>query len=117
MARARSLKTQSYALMQQAASEDSSFKVAAQYDEAVDHPGYDTDAVIVDLQYLYDRYIGPNAGPTRNAYLRYNGRPVVFIFPKDSGTDWNRMRQMTKSWSDPPLLIYKDINNKYPGGV
>ena len=77
---------QAYGLMQQAASADPSFKVAAQYDEAVDHPGYDTDAVIVDLQYLYDRYIGPHAGPTRSAYLRYNGRPVIFIFPKDSGS-------------------------------
>ena len=85
-----------------------------QYDEAVDHPGYDTDAVIVDLQYLYDRYIGPNAGATRDAYLRYNGHPVIFIFPKDSGTDWNRIRQITRSWEDPPLLIYKDMSPKYP---
>lgn len=105
---------QSYALLQQLANEDPSFKVAVQYDEAVDHPGYDTDAVIVDLQYLFDRYIGPHAGPTREAYLRYNGRPVVFIFPKESQTDWNRVRQVTKSWPDPPLLIYKDQNDKYP---
>lgn len=104
----------SYELLQQAASDDGSFRVAVQYDEAVDHPGYDTDAVIVDLQYLFDRYIGPNAGPTRNAYLRYHGRPVVFIFPKDSGTDWNHIREVTKSWPDPPLLIYKDANDKYP---
>ena len=103
-----------YWLMQQAASADSSFKVAAQYDEAVDHPGYDTDAVIVDLQYLYDRYIGPEAGPSRSAYLRYNGRPVIFIFPKESNTDWNRIRQVTRSWPDPPLLIYKDMSEKYP---
>src|SRR5947209_11987060 len=46
---------QSYALLQQAANEDPGFRVAVQYDEAVDHPGYDTDAVIVDLQYLFDR--------------------------------------------------------------
>src|SRR6185312_3546728 len=92
-----------YGLMQQAATADPSFKVAAQYDEAVDHPGYDTDAVIVDLQYLYDRYIGPEAGPSRSAYLRYNGRPVIFIFPKESNTDWNRIRQVTRSWPDPPL--------------
>lgn len=103
-----------YELMQQAASADGTFKVAAQYDEAVDHPGYDTDAVIVDLQYLYDRYIGPNAVPSRNAYLRYKGRPVIFIFPKDSAVDWNRVRQVTRSWEDPPLLFYKDINNTYP---
>jgi hypothetical protein len=105
---------ESYRLLQQFANADGSFKIAAQYDEAVDHPGYDTDAVIVDLQYLYDRYIGPNAGETRNAYLRYKGRPVIFIFPKDSGTDWDRIRQITKSWQDPPLLIYKDMNAKYP---
>ncbi len=53
----------SFALLEKAAADDGSFKVAAQYDEAVDHPGYATDAVIVDLQYLYDRYIGPGAGP------------------------------------------------------
>ncbi|HEY7401943.1 MAG TPA: hypothetical protein VIB39_00345 [Candidatus Angelobacter sp.] len=103
-----------YALLQQTASQDGAFKVAVQYDVAVDHPGYDTDAVIVDLQYLFDRYIGPNALPTRDAYLRYNGRPVIFLFPKGGSTDWNRVRQVTQSWPDPPLLIYKDIDNEYP---
>jgi len=103
----------SFALLEQAAAENS-FKVAAQYDEAVDHPGYATDAVVVDIQYLYDRYIAQSAGPARDAYLRYNGRPVIFIFPKDNTIDWNRIRQVTESWADPPVLIYKDINNKYP---
>jgi hypothetical protein len=103
----------SFALLEQAAS-DSAFKVAAQYDEAVDHPGYATDAVIVDLQYLYDRYISQGAGAARDAYLRYNGHPVIFIFPKDSATDWNRVRQVTQSWPDPPVLIYKDPSSKYP---
>jgi glycosyl hydrolase family 99 len=102
----------SFALLEQAAL-DSNFKVAAQYDEAVDHPGYSTDAVIVDLQYLYDRYISPNAGAARDAYLRYDGRPVIFIFPKDSSTDWNRVRQVTQSWPDRPVLIYKDPSSKY----
>jgi Glycosyl hydrolase family 71 len=102
-----------FALLQQAANQDN-FKVAAQYDEAVDHPGYATDAVIVDLQYLYDRYISPSAGPSRASYLRYNGRPVIFIFPKDSTTDWNRVRQVTQSWADAPVLIYKDQSAKYP---
>src|SRR5438445_12371044 len=50
----------SFALLQQAANQDN-FKLAVQYDEAIDHPGYATDAVIVDLQYLYDRYISPSA--------------------------------------------------------
>ena len=102
----------SYALLQQLASE-SNFKVAIQYDEAVDHPGYATDAVIVDLQYLYDKYVSPNAGPSRAGYLRYRGRPVIFIFPKDASTDWNRVRETTQGWPDPPLLIYKDQSRKY----
>lgn len=102
----------SYGLLQQGASE-SDFKVAVQYDEAVDHPGYATDAVIVDLQYLYDKYISPNAGPSRAAYLRYRGKPVIFIFPKDASTDWNRVREVTQGWPDSPLLIYKDQTSKY----
>jgi hypothetical protein len=104
---------QSYGLLQQAAIEKN-FKVAVQYDEAVDHPGYATDAVIVDLQYLYDKYIGPNAGPKRISYLRYGSKPVIFIFPKDASTDWNQVRQVTQGWPDPPLLIYKDQSDKYP---
>jgi hypothetical protein len=103
----------SYALLQQTASQND-FKIAVQYDEAIDHPGYATDAVIVDLQYLFDRYISTNAGPSRSAYLRYQGRPVIFIFPKDSATDWNRIREVTQSWPDPPLLIYKDQSARYP---
>lgn len=102
----------SYALLQQTAAQND-FKIAAQYDEAIDHPGYATDAVIVDLQYLFDRYISANAGPSRSAYLRYHGRPVIFIFPKDSASDWNRIREVTQSWPDPPLLIYKDQSAKY----
>ncbi len=39
---------------------------------------------------------------------------MIFIFPKESNTDWNRIRQVTKSWPDPPLLIYKDMSDKYP---
>jgi hypothetical protein len=104
---------ESYGLLQQAASQNN-FKVAVQYDEAVDHPGYATDAVIVDLQYLYDKYISASAGPSREAYLRYNGKPVVFIFPKDASTDWNKVRQITQGWPDPPLLIYKDESEKFP---
>jgi len=104
---------QSYALLQQTASQND-FKVAVQYDEAIDHPGYATDAVIVDLQYLFDRYISSNAASGRSAYLRYRGRPVIFIFPKDSATDWDRVRAVTQSWPDPPLLLYKDQSTKYP---
>jgi len=102
-----------YALLQKAAHENN-FKIAAQYDEAVDHPGYATEAVVVDLQYLYDKYLGPEAGPSRDAYLRYNGKPVIFIFPKDARTDWNHVREVTQGWPDPPVLIYEDGSEKFP---
>jgi hypothetical protein len=102
----------SYALLQQLAAEDG-FQIAIQYDEPVDFPGHTTEAVTADLQYAYERYIGPEAGPWRHAYLRYEGRPVVLIFPKNNETQWDRVRQATQSWADPPLLIMKDILPQY----
>ena len=101
-----------YTLMQQVAA-DKNFKVALMYDEDDSDPASATDAVIVDLQYAYDRYISPHAVVARDSYLRYNGRPLIFIFPKGGHTDWNRVRQTVNSWEDPPLLIFKDINQQY----
>ncbi len=101
-----------YTLMQQAAA-DKNFKVALMYDEDESNPASSTDAVIVDLQYAYDRYIGPHAMIARNSYLRYEGKPMIFIFPKGGHTDWTRVRQTVNSWEDPPLLIFKDINAKF----
>lgn len=103
---------QSYALLQKAAA-DNDFQTAIMYDEDTSDPNSSTDAVVVDLQYAYDRYIGPNAVPSRRAYLRYNGRPVIFIFPKEGTTDWKHIREVVNTWEDPPLLIFKDINTKY----
>lgn len=103
----------SYALMQRVAAQNN-FKVAIMYDEDESNPGGSTDAVMVDLQYAYDRYISPHATEPREPYLRYNGRPVIFIFPKTQTTDWNRVRQLVNSWEDPPLLIMKDTGTKYP---
>lgn len=100
---------QSYGLLQKTAAADE-FQTAIMYDEDASDPRSATDAVLVDLQYAYDRYIGPNAVESRSAYLRYNGRPVIFIFPKDGNTDWKRVRQMVNSWEDRPLLIFKDIH-------
>jgi hypothetical protein len=102
----------SYALMQRLANE-SGFKVALMYDEDDSDPQDSTEAVIVDLQYAYDRYIAPHAQVSNNSYLRYNGRPLLFIFPKGHNTDWQRVRQMVSSWEDPPLMIYKDIPQKF----
>lgn len=108
----KTFENESYMLLQKAAAQNN-FKVAIMYDEDTEYPGPATEAVLVDLQYAYDRYIGPNALPTRSAYLRYHGRPVIFIFPKQGDTDWNKVRRMANSWEDPPLLIFKDINKKY----
>lgn len=102
----------SYALMQQVAAQNN-FKVAIMYDENDSNPGRSTGAVMADLQYAYDRYISPHAIEPRESYLRYNGRPLIFIFPKTHTTDWNRVRQMVNSWENPPLLIFKDFHTKY----
>jgi hypothetical protein len=102
----------SYFLLQKASAEND-FDVAIMYDEDTSDPNSATDAVIVDLQYAYDRYIGPHAVASKKAYLRYNGRPVIFIFPKEGNTDWRRVRQVVNSWEDHPLLIFKDIRPNY----
>ena len=101
-----------YALMQEVAAEKN-FKVALMYDEDDSEPGNETNAVINDLQYAYGRYLGPNAVVPRNSYLDYEGRPMVFIFPKGSRVDWNKVRQAVNGWNNPPLLIYKDVNRQY----
>lgn len=101
-----------YAEMQKQANE-SDFKMAIMYDEDDSDPRESTEAVLVDLQYAYDRYIGPNAQIPNKSYLRYNGRPVIFIFPKGRNTDWKRVREMADSWEDRPLLIMKDITEQW----
>jgi len=111
----KSFEDGNYALLQNLAAKND-FKTALQYDETVDSPGSTTDAVVEDLRYAYDHYIGPQAGPSRDAYLRYNGRPLIFIFPKNSGTDWNQVRQAVDSWPEPdrPLLITQAYGGRYP---
>ena len=101
-----------YGLMQKVAAENN-FKVAIMYDEDEANPGGSTDAVMVDLQYAYDRYFSPHAMVPRDSYLTFNGRPLLFVFPKTTTTDWNRVRQLVESWQDPPLLIFKDPSSKW----
>ena len=98
-----------YALMQQVAAENN-FKVAILYDEDDSDPARETEDVISDLQYAYDHYIGPQATTPRDSYLTYDGRPMIFIFPKGGNADWERVRQAVNSWENPPLLIFKDIH-------
>jgi len=95
-----------FALLQEAASE-SHFQVALLYNEAEDESAGATDAEIASLDEAYKKYIGP-AAKYRDAYLTYNGHPILFIFPKSGHVDWNRVREHCSSWESPPYLIYKD---------
>jgi hypothetical protein len=96
-----------FGLLQQQAS-DSHFHVALLYNEAeADDAEQATDDAVAALNHAYAAYIGPEA-QFRDAYLTYEGRPVIFIFPKSGRTNWNRIRQELSGWQLPPLLIYKD---------
>jgi hypothetical protein len=95
-----------FGLMQQAASE-SHFQVALLYNEAEDADMQATDAAIASFDKAYKDYIGPTS-KYRGAYLTYDGRPLIFVFPKSGHVDWNRVSEHCKSWEAAPLLIYKD---------
>jgi hypothetical protein len=91
----------SYALMQNIAAEEN-FQVAMMYDESNDEEGA-TDESIEDFKLFRKTYLAPGA-PGRQAYLTYDGQPVIFIFPKRH-TDWKRVRAEVNKWDKPPLLI------------
>jgi hypothetical protein len=96
----------SYALIQQIAEEEH-FHVALMYDETEEDDGRATEDALEAMASAYTKYISPQA-PAHNAYLLYEGRPVLFIFPKRGNTDWNQVRQTVSQWKSPPLLLYKD---------
>jgi hypothetical protein len=101
----------SFASMQQVAVEKN-FKVALMYDEIEDDASHMTENAISHLDYAYQNYIGPKA-PARNAYLTYEGRPMIFIWGRGSKTDWQRVSEHVKAWPQPPFLIFKDEPTKY----
>ncbi len=106
----------SYALLQRIADADrDGFKVALMYDEDDSDPANGTEAVLADMNYAYEHYLSPSSQVPSSAYLRYNGQPVIFIFPKEGKTDWNRVRQVVNRWDERPILIYKDPNRKWAG--
>jgi hypothetical protein len=96
----------SYALIQSIAGEKQ-FKVAMMYDETQTANGQATDDTLAAFDKFHRVYLAPNA-PGRDAYLTYNERPVIFIFPKSTETDWNRVREEVNRWNPVPLLIYED---------
>ncbi len=95
---------QSYALLQENAAKQH-FKIAMMYDETDKEDGA-TEAAIADFRMFHDTYLSAGA-PGSDAYLTYQGRPVIFIFPKGNHTDWARLRQEVEKWSTPPWLIYE----------
>lgn len=102
----RPFEDRSYALLQQIASQDH-FHVCLMYDETQEDNGHATDDALEAFDKAYRAYIGPNA-PGRDAYVTYQGHPVIFIFPKRGNTDWERVRAAVNQWESPPILIYKD---------
>ncbi len=96
----------SYALVQTAA-EGEQFQVAMMYDETDEEDGA-TDQAMADFTEFHDTYLSSKA-PGHQAYLTYEGRPVIFIFPKGRHTDWNRVRTLLNKWSVPPWLIYENL--------
>ena len=102
----RPFEDNSYAILQRVASEEN-FHVCLMYDETQEDNGHATEDALEALDKAYRAYIGPNA-PGREAYVTYNGRPIIFVFPKRGHTDWDRVRSVVNQWDNPPILIYKD---------
>jgi hypothetical protein len=100
----------SYALMQTSA-ENEKFQVAMMYDETHEEDGA-TDEALADLTMFHDTYLSSKAAG-HQAYLTYEGRPVIFIFPTAKHTDWDRVRAMVDKWSVPPLLIDENLPGQY----
>ena len=95
----------SYALLQSIAAEQN-FNVAMMFDESNQPADQATDDALAAFDTFQHKYLAADA-PGRKAYLEYQGRPVIFIFPKGGRTDWNRVRMATNQWSTPPLLIHE----------
>lgn len=101
---------QTYGLMQKLA-EKNDFRVAMMYDEANSEVGA-TDQVIADLNSFHETYLSPNS-PGVSAYLTYDGRPLIFIFPRGHSTDWNKVRADVNKWNPAPLLINENLPGRY----
>ena len=100
----------SYALVQKLAAKNK-FQVAMMYDETDQEDGA-TDEAIADFTMFHDTYLSPKS-PGEQAYLTYEGRPVIFIFPKGGHTDWSKVRALVNKWSKPPFLIYENLPGQY----
>jgi hypothetical protein len=102
----------SYALIQSIAGERKDFHVAMMYDESNGEGGQATDDTLAAFEKFRNTYLSSDA-PGQGAYLTYDSRPVIFIFPKGGHTDWGQVRAQTERWDPAPLLIYEDQPTYY----
>ena len=86
----RPFEDRSYALLQQITAE-TNFHICLMYDETQEDNGQATEEALEAFDKAYRSYIGPNA-PGHEAYVTYQGRPIIFVFPKRGRTDWDRVR-------------------------
>ena len=96
----------SYGLMQKTAANEK-FQIAMMYDETDEEEGA-TDEAIADFTMFHDAYLSSKS-VGHQAYLTYEGRPVIFIFPKGGHTDWKRVRAAVDKWNPSPLLIQENL--------
>jgi hypothetical protein len=97
---------QNYALMQSIAAKNK-FHVAMMYDETEQEDGA-TDEAIADFTMFHDTYLSSKA-EGHEAYLTWQGHPVIFIFPHGRHTDWNKVRAVVNKWDPTPLLIQENL--------
>jgi hypothetical protein len=97
---------QSYALLQKQAGK-SNFKVAMMYDQSNEEDGA-TDEIIADFTMFHDTYLQPGS-PGHDAYLTFEGRPVIFVFPHGKSADWDKVRAVVNKWDPAPLLIRENL--------
>lgn len=100
-----------YALLQQACAEKK-FQIAMMYDETDGGDDEGTDDTLAAFDEFRNTYLAPNAAG-REAYLSYQGRPMIFVFPKGGHTDWDKVRSEINTWTPVPLLIYENRSTSY----
>lgn len=100
----------SYSLVQTIAAKRK-FKVAMMYDEPHEEDGA-TDEAIADLTMFQQTYLSSKAAG-HDAYLTYQGRPLIFIFPTGGHTDWDKVRAVVDKWKHPPFLIDENLPGQY----
>lgn len=104
--------SETYALMVTEAAREN-FHIAMMFDETDEEEGA-TDEAIAEFRMFHETFLAPGA-PNRQTYLTYQGRPVIFIFPKGGYTDWNKVRAEVNQWNPAPFLIYENDPGKYAG--